>query len=280
MSRLLLYLFPLCVLPCVAHAQAKKPKDVSIVGKEAGEVREFEIAKGVNVKFCWIPSGSAQLGATKEEQEYLTKTYYKGQRQIWQDRENESVRGKFTSKGYWLGKYEVTQSEWKALMPNNPSTFKGDRLPVNNVTWNDCQAFLKKCTLKGLRLPHEDEWEYACRGGLGNKTAFIWGDAHNGEKANSYGSIYPYGTSVQGKWLRTTAEVGSYEEKAKHPWGLCDMHGNVEEWCDNRYLNTGDRMLRGGGWSSRCMYSRSAHRFPRETTARDETFGFRLCFAN
>ena len=80
-------------------------------GPKPGDVVEVEIAKGVKMKFCWIPAGEAQLGSPKSEQDYVTKTFYNGMRPEWLDDETESKRGEFTTKGFWLGKYAVTQQE-------------------------------------------------------------------------------------------------------------------------------------------------------------------------
>jgi formylglycine-generating enzyme required for sulfatase activity len=110
------------------------------------------------------------------------------------------------------------------------------------VSWNECQEYIKKLNSEVVpskltaafggqgkfKLPHEDEWEYACRGGLGNGRAFHWGDQLNGDKANCDGN-YPYGTTTNGEYKQKTTPVGSYERVAPHPWGLCDMHGNVWE---------------------------------------------------
>ncbi len=217
-----------------------------------GEEREFEIFKKTKMKFCWIPAGEAQLGSPKEEQDYIAKTFFDGSRYEWLEDEAEAVRGIHKSNGFWMGKYPVTQSQWKTVMGNSPSMFKGANLPVEQVDWNNCQDFMKKCNVSGLKLqlPHEDQWEYACRGGRGNKQAFYWGDALNGDKANCDGTI-PYGTNKKGDWLRSTTEVGSYEKVAPHPWNLCDMIGNVGEWCENLYTKESSfRVLRGGSWGN------------------------------
>lgn len=112
------------------------------------------------------------------------------------------------------------------------------RFPAENISWNDAQEFLKKLNetvklppkmTKGkLDLPHEDEWEYACRGGGGNSQAYYFGNKLNGSLANVNGRE-PFGTSVKGPFLNRTTEVGSYEKVARHPWGLCDMCGNVNQ---------------------------------------------------
>ncbi|HEV3384799.1 MAG TPA: SUMF1/EgtB/PvdO family nonheme iron enzyme, partial [Gemmata sp.] len=97
----------------------------SVKEPKASEEREFEIANGVKMVFCWIPAGEAQLGSPKEKQDYLTKTYFIGKQPDFLDDETEFKRGKHKTQGFWLGKYPVTQGEWKAVMGNNPSYFDG-----------------------------------------------------------------------------------------------------------------------------------------------------------
>ena len=222
--------------------EAKRTSD-----PEAGEEREFEIATDVKMKFCWIPAGKATLGSPAGEK----------------DRQDGEKVHEFATKGFWLGEYEVQQSEWEGVMGDNPSMFKGARLPVERVSWEDCQKFIGKCEVTGLKvkLPHEDEWEYACRGGKGNKQVFYWGDVLNGDKANIDGN-YPYGTTAKGDYKKKTTEVGSYAKVAPHPWGLCDMSGNVYEWCENLDTTGGSgRVVRGGSWGGSAGVCRSACRF-------------------
>jgi formylglycine-generating enzyme required for sulfatase activity len=264
-----------------------------------GEVVEVEIAKGVKMKFCWIPAGKAQLGSPKSEQDYVTKTFFEGKRLEILDREAESKRGEFTTKGFWLGKYAVTQEQWEAVMGNNPSYFskQGDgkdkvqgmdtsRFPVERVSWNDCQVLMKKLNEKvtipaalgesEFALPHEDQWEYACRGGKGNKQPFYFGDELNGTQANCHGE-YPYGMTTKGAYLERTTEVGSYEKVAPHPWGLCDMSGNVLQWCENKYDNQSNlRVLRGGSWYSGAWDCRCAYRYSYAPDDRYRNDGFRV----
>ncbi len=243
-----------------------------------GEEREFEIFDGIKMKFCWIPAGEARLGSTEEERDCIVRTFLEERHPEWLENEAESIRGIHKSNGFWLGKYEVTQSQWKAVMGDNPSNFKGESLPVDTVSWEDCQDFIRKCNVSGLKLqlPHEDQWEYACRGGKGNKQAFYWGNELNGDKANCDGN-YPYGTDKKGAYLAKTSEVGSYEKIAPHPWGLCDMSGNVFEWCENsRDLNVFWRMFRGGSWGDYSGYCRSSSRSWSNPTFRYLFLGFRL----
>jgi formylglycine-generating enzyme required for sulfatase activity len=155
--------------------------------------------------------------------------------------------------GFYMGKYEVTQAQWQAVMGNNPSTFKkcGGNCPVENVSWNDAQIFLKKLNESDgsfkYRLPTEAEWEYACRAGTkgfyaGNLDAMAWYVKNSGSKTHPVGS------------------------RAPNAFGLYDMHGNVYEWCQDNHHETYDgapsdgsawsiggeqntRMARGGSWN-------------------------------
>jgi formylglycine-generating enzyme required for sulfatase activity len=264
-----------------------------------GEVVEVEVAKGVKMKFCWIPAGKAQLGSPKSEQDYVTKTFHAGKPPDYLDGENESARGEFTTKGFWLGKYAVTQEQWEAAMGNNPSYFskQGDgkrkvqridtsRFPVEQLCWNDCQDFLKKLNetvtkppalgKSKFALPHEDQWEYACRGGKGNKQPFYFGNELNGTQANCDGN-FPYGTAIKEESVDRTKEVGSYEKRSPHPWGLCDMHGNVYQWCENKYDNKSNRrVLRGGSWNLNPESCRSAIRAGDAPDSHSEMYGFRV----
>ena len=123
-------------------------------GPKPGEEKAYEIAKNVKMTFCWVPAGESPLGSPKAEQEYVTKSFYDGKRPDWMDAESEENRAKFKTTGFWMGKYEVTQGEWEMVMgaETNKSSFKGLRLPVENVSWEDCQGFTKKCAVPGLKV--------------------------------------------------------------------------------------------------------------------------------
>jgi formylglycine-generating enzyme required for sulfatase activity len=216
--------------------------------RKGGEEKPVEIARGVQMVFGWIPAGTTTLGSPRDEK----------------NRDNNEKEHEYSSKGFWLGKYSVTQEQWQAVMGTNPSHFNGKEdnkakgmdtqfFPVERVSWNDCQDFIQKVNKhlgKGkVSLPHEDEWEYACRGGKGNKRPFYWGDSLNGKQANCVGTLLQYGTNAQGPYLDRTTRVGSYEKVAPHPWGLCDMAGDVLQWCDNLHTSHGTaRALRGGSF--------------------------------
>ena len=207
------------------------------------------------------------------------------------------------SKPFLLGKYEVTQAQWEAVMGSNPSHFKGDPdLPVEQVSWEDALAFCRKLTarakkLNGLAfsLPTEAQWEYACR--AGTSTPFHYGNELRSGMAN-FGGRYEYlagqgqTENKSGTYLRKTTRVGSYRANA---WGLYDMHGNVWEWCldwwgdklpggsavDPRGPSTGSvRVYRGGGWCDDGQYCRSADRYGSAPTSRCNYLGFRVALVS
>jgi formylglycine-generating enzyme required for sulfatase activity len=189
------------------------------------------------------------------------------------------------TKGFYLGKYEVTQAQWEKVMGNNPSKFKGADRPVEEVSWSDALEFCKKLTEmekkagrvpEGMayQLPTEAQWEYACR--AGTITAFSWGDAITKTNAN-------YNQSGIGQ----TRDVGQY---AANPWGFFDMHGNVYEWCDdwyaeypkgavtdpNAWTKGSTRVLRGGTWNYDAKNLRSAKRSFYAPSHRNSNLGFRV----
>jgi formylglycine-generating enzyme required for sulfatase activity len=211
------------------------------------------------------------------------------------------------SKDFYLGQFEVTQAQYQRIMGTNPSYFSvtgGGKasvagmdtrdFPVENVSWEDAREFCKRLSelpeekAKGRKydLPTEAEWEYACR--AGTQTPFHFGSPLNGKEANCDG-IYPYGTGQKGPSLQRTCKVGSYSENA---FGLCDMHGNVWEWCqdryDSKYYGSGSnkdpqgpdggdsRVLRGGSWGNGARDCRAAYRFRVGPAYRSNDVGFRV----
>ena len=190
-----------------------------------------------------------------------------------------------------MGKYEVTQRQWQQVMGNNPSSFKNAGLdaPVERVSWNDCQEFIKKLNAKiggegRFRLPTEAEWEYACR--AGSTTPFHYGSRLDSSMANFDGN-YPYGGASKGIYREKPVKVGSFRPNA---FGLYDMTGNVWEWCQDWYGDypsgsvtdsIGPRsgsicVLRGGGWISGARSCRSANRFRGTPSGTSINLGFRL----
>ena len=174
-----------------------------------------------------------------------------------------------------MGKYEVTQSQWKTVMGDNPSHFKGANNPVENVTWNDCQEFLKKLNslpevkVSGLvfRLPTEEEWEYACRAGATGDYCKLADGTEITEDTLSRVAWFDHNADM------TTHPVGQKEPNA---FGLYDMHGNVFEW-----TKTADgefRVSRGGGWDFSAGYCESSYRLWSLPDDRlNSLLGFRLC---
>ena len=254
-------------------APAPSPDQTPTGTPKAGD-RKVETVNGVEFAFRWCPAGTFMMGSpTNEEGRYD---------------DEEKQHSVTLTKGFWMMETEVTQKQWKAVMGNLPDCgFKGDDLPVERVSWNDCQEFCKKCKSLGMpvQLPTEAQWEYACR--AGSTTAYFWGNALSGDKANCDGN-HPCGTTTKGKYLEKTTPVGSYEANA---WGLYDMHGNVWEWCAD-YWNkeypsgsvtdpvgpsTGSyRVYRGGSWSSYARCCRSACRSCYGPGYRSYFLGFRV----
>jgi formylglycine-generating enzyme required for sulfatase activity len=232
----------------------------------------------IGMKFVWIPPGTFLMGSPKEEKE----------RQLFNA--DETQHKVTLTKGFYMGVYAVTQEQYETVMGKNPSHFKGEKnLPVQTVSWNDCQEFVKKLREKDkklYRLPTEAEWEYSCR--AGTKTPFHFGETISTDQAN-YNGDFTYGDGKKGVYREKTTPVGSFPANA---WGLHDMHGNVWEWCEDWH---GDypqkdvvdpqgpekgqaRVLRGGSWADNPRNCRSAHRSGREPGYRNVNVGCRLCF--
>ncbi|SEA76955.1 Formylglycine-generating enzyme, required for sulfatase activity, contains SUMF1/FGE domain [Thiothrix caldifontis] len=230
--------------------------------------------KGVRQDFRWIEPGTFLMGSPEDEAER---------------RSNEIQHEVTLSKGFWLANTAVTQSLWETVMGNNFSRFKDKNHPVDNVSWNDAQAFISKMnSMKEelqLSLPTEAQWEYACR--AGTSTPFYLGEQINSERANFNGTT-PYNNGRESEFRQQTVEVGTL-----HPndWGLYEMHGNVQEWCQNWFSNypvqpslidpigpeTGEhRVLRGGSWFSNGSGCRAAYRDYGSPTYRSGGYGFRF----
>ena len=172
---------------------------------------------GAKMEMVWCPAGTYMMGRRADSP--------------CKDSNDVCPQVKVTlTKGFWLGKYEVTQAQWKSVMGANPSDpeSSGDDLPVNNMSWDDAASFAKKVG-GGARLPTDAEWEYACK--AGTDTVFHWGDTCNGTEANCNGKK-PFGTDKKGPNIDHAVKVGSY---APNAWGFHDMAGNVAEWCSDRH---------------------------------------------
>ena len=213
------------------------------------------------MEFVRIPGGSFQMGSNDGESD-------------------EKPIHRVTISPFYIMTTEVTQKMWKDIMGSNPSNFKGDNLPVETISWNDIQEFLKKLNQrdpgKGYRLPTEAEWEYSCRAGTTTKY-------HSGDSGSDLGRVGWY----EGNSNSKTHPVG---QKVPNSFGLYDMHGNVWEWCqdwkgtypsssvtDPKGPSTGSyRVFRGGSWYFSARNCRSANRDLYVPSFRSDYLGFRL----
>ena len=262
-----------------------------------------EITNSIGMKLVLIPKGTFTMGSPKDEEDRESL-----------DKGSETQQKVTITKPFYMGVYEVTQGEYKEVMGKNPSWFSaygggkakvnGDtsKFPVEQVSWADAKAFCEKLTKKEgrgrtYRLPTDAEWEYACRGGTDSSEPFNL----DGKPSKSLSSTqanfdgdHPYGGAAKGDDLKGTCKVGSYKPNG---FGLYDMHGNVWEWCSDWYNEDGYdarpkkdpdgpkngslRVLRGGSWSNRGLFCRTAFRSRGEPGVRDHNLGFRVvCVAS
>lgn len=242
----------------------------------AGTVRK----NSIGMELVYVPPGEFTMGSSEKDiDEYMYAfRAVDGLSRSWFDDEKPQHRVKI-SEGFWMGKFEVTQGQWRSVMGDDPSYFKdcGQTCPVEKVSWEDIQIFLRKLNQKNdgfeYSLPTEAQWEYSARGGTttlyggtGNLDDMGWYDK------NSSGRSHPAG------------------QKQPNGFGLYDMHGNVWEWCEDYYgtYSAGDstdpkgassgiyRVLRGGSWSVNAYDARSAYRVRIEPGLRVNSVGFRV----
>ena len=238
----------------------------SSVSSDGNEI-SIPVKNGISIEMVKVEAGTFMMGATSEMEEGIATDDEKPVHQVT------------LTKDYYMGKYEVTQALWKAVMGRKPSFFEGDNLPVEWVSWNDCQKFiskLNKMTGRRFRLPTEAEWEYAARGGKKSRGYQYSGSSNISDVAwydgNSGSKTHPVGT------------------KQANELGIYDMSGNVYEWCQDSYVSyvsasqtnpTGAvsgafRVGRGGGWNCIARGCRSAFRYGYAPDDRDSYLGLRL----
>jgi len=245
----------------------------------------------ISLDMVLIPGGTFIMGSPEDE----------GER-----RESEGPQREVTVPAFCMGRYPVTQAQWAAVaalpridreLERDPSRFEGSDRPVENVSWENATEFCRRLaqkTSRPYRLPSEAEWEYACR--AGTTTPFHFGETLSTELAN-YDGNSAYGEGVKGEYREETTPVGHFD--VANAFGLCDMHGNVWEWCEDHWHNSYEgapddgsawldsrakedtyRVLRGGSWIDDPGLCRSAARDLYDAGFRYDDYGFRVvCFA-
>ena len=224
----------------------------------------------IGMEFVLIPAGTFWMGSDEDHDHDAL--------------EDEKPRHEVEiSRSFYLGRYTVTQAQWESVMGSNPSKFKGADLPVEMVSWDDVQEFIRKLNAQEghdrYRLPTEAEWEYACR--AGSTTAYCFGN-----DKNQLGEYAWY-------WDSSGKEMHPVGQKKPNAWGLYDMHGNVFEWVWDWYGEYyGSRVrdpegphegeycvLRGGSWFVYARFCRSASRSFSKSDTHDANYGFRLALS-
>ena len=268
-----------------------------IVIKEAqGTAQHYieDLGNGIELEMVLIPQGAFTMGAPEDEEG---------------SEDNERPQHQVTVPRFFMGRYQVTQAQWRVVasfekvnrdLISEPSHFKGDDLPVEQISWYDAVEFcvrLSKYTNRNYRLPREAEWEYACR--AGTTTPFHFGETIATDLANYNGTddqdgkwSGSYGRGPNGIYREQTTPVGSFD--AGNNFGLSDMHGNVWEWCVDDWHsnyqgaptdgsawlesdnNSRFRILRGGSWLYNSILCRSANRLFNSPDLSDRTFGLRV----
>lgn len=275
------------VLVCVCcvrgnWVKAEAAPTGTVSGKQlSGDVKEFELPGGVALKLVKVGKGSFMMGSPEDEVGRF---------------DNETQRRVIMLDDYWLGAYEVTQAQWVAVMGSNPSKFdQGGDYPVEKVSWKDARTFCE--TLNNMcgdllpagyrfGLPTEAQWEYGSRGGrMGGGRAFSGGDEmddvgwyyeNSGDGRLSESSWNP---SRLGPNNCRTHPVGG---KSPNELGLCDMSGNVYEWCEDEDSAASENdgrvyyVIRGGSWRSGAHRCRSACVSSSHSKARSDCIGFRV----
>jgi formylglycine-generating enzyme required for sulfatase activity len=277
-----------CRRAAPVNVQEAEPEPSAFTGAKAGEER-----KVAGIRLCWCPPGKFTMGSPPDEPE----------RRPGEDQVEVTL-----TRGFWTGKYEVTQGQWKRMIGKLPGELtaelpEGDDYPVANVNFAEAEGFCVRLTERAhqsgdlpqgweFRLPTEAQWEYACRAGTTTATAF--GDKLGSKQANVKNK--PYNGGEEGPSLGKAARVGRYPPNA---WGIHDMHGNVVEWCRDWYharlpggqdpdlhdakatatANPGggfSRSRRGSAWTDNAWASRSAFRQRFEPERRSDHIGFRV----
>jgi len=246
----------------------------------------------LGMRFILVPAGQFSMGSPETE---IGRT------------KDETLHTVIISKSFYIQETEVTQGQWKRLVGFNPSAFPecGETCPVDTVSWEECMEFIRVLNgyegTKRYRLPTEAEWEYACR--AGTTTAFSSGPITTTSCVEIEPALDPVGWYCANSGYKNPPDdfrPHPVKTKKPNPWGIYDMHGNVQEWCmdackwrnifregvftdtykneiiDPLSLNGDRRILRGGGWHQSPKYSRSAFRSYYRPVAKRNSLGFRI----
>ena len=262
------------------QSQSRFEPEKWVIKKEKRQAEGIveKLAEGVELELMEIPGGTFMMGTEDGEIARLVKKFG------WDGFRREKPSHRVTVSSFYMGRYPITQAQWQAIaatakinidLKTNPSKFKGDELPVEQVNWYEATEFCKRLsreTKREYRLPSEAEWEYACR--AGTTTAFHFGETITTDLAN-YRATETYADEPKGKYRGETTPVGYFQ--VANAFGLYDMHGNVWEWCADTWHNnyygaprdgsawTKNRddnrfPLRGGSWYFNPFFCRSAYR--------------------
>lgn len=270
----------------VAALSVAKPTWATVAGKDQyGTWADLQLA-GVTQRFRWIKPGTFTMGSSLVEKVAATASVPNSEMEWFANEVQHQVT---LTQGFWLADSACTQAMWQVISGGNPAQFTdSSQNPVEQVSWEDCQQFLSKLNGRvpggGFRLPSEAQWEYACR--AGTTTAFSYGATITSELVNHNGEN-PFGGVLKGLNREKTVPVKSLPPNA---WGLYEMHGNVWQWCNDRFggfsgsaerdpsgpSSGPDRVLRGGGWRSSARDCRCASRSRAMPGYRGTALGFRI----
>jgi eukaryotic-like serine/threonine-protein kinase len=266
-------------LSTIQFASVKLNAKGEIISRPKGKATIYQekLGNNINLPMVKIPAGKFMMGSPASEKFRV---------------ENESPQHQVTLKEFYISQTEITQSQYQAIVGENPSKFKGNNRPVERVDWNQAKEFCRKLSLKTGRtytLPSESQWEYACR--AGTTTPFAFGETITTNVANyegNYEGKESYRNEPKGVNRATTTDVMTFPPNG---FGLYDMQGNVWEWCADTWHDTyedapidgriwtddgANVVLRGGSWSERPELCRSTSRIGSLPEIRVDAFGFRV----
>jgi eukaryotic-like serine/threonine-protein kinase len=270
-------------LSTIEFTSVKLNNKGDIISRPQGFAKVYreDLGNGVSISMVQIPAGNFTMGSPEREIDRI---------------ENESPQHQVTIKQFYIGQTEITQSQYQAIMGENPAKFKGDNRPVETVDWNQAKEFCRRLSIKTGKtytLPTESQWEYACR--AGSTTPFSFGETITSNVANYEGNYEgkdAYRNEPKGVTRATTTDVMKFPPNA---FGLYDMHGNVWEWCADTWHDTYEdaptdgsvwldespnMVLRGGAWSEKPEICRSTSRIGNLPEIRVDAFGFRVVCAH